>query len=35
MELYIVLATSVIVWVGLFFYMARLDGRLRDLENRE
>jgi CcmD family protein len=35
MELYIVLATSVIVWVGLFAYMARLDGRLRDLENRE
>ncbi|HEU4754997.1 MAG TPA: CcmD family protein [Armatimonadota bacterium] len=35
MELYVVLATSIIVWLGLFFYMARVDARLRDLENRE
>jgi CcmD family protein len=34
-ELFVVLATSLIVWGGLFFYMARLDNRLRDLENRE
>ena len=35
MELYIVLATSLIVWAGLFFYMARVDAKLRDLESRE
>ena len=35
MELYVVLGVSLIVWIGLFFYMSRLDGRIRDLENRE
>jgi hypothetical protein len=35
MELYVVLATSVLVWGGLWLYMARLDGRLRDLESRD
>jgi CcmD family protein len=35
MELYVVMATSLIVWLALFFYLARVDARLRDLENRE
>jgi CcmD family protein len=35
MELYVVLGTSLIVWMGLFFYMARVDAKVRDLENRE
>jgi len=35
MELYVVLGTSVILWIGLFAYMARVDAKVRDLENRE
>ena len=35
MELYIVLGTSLLVWAGLFGYMARMDAKVRDLENRE
>ena len=35
MAIYVVLGTSLVVWLGLFFYMSRLDARLRDLENRE
>lgn len=35
MGIYVVLVASLIVWFALFGYMARLDGRIRDLENRE
>jgi CcmD family protein len=35
MELYVVLASSLVVWLALFGYMARVDARVRDLENRE
>jgi len=35
MELYVVMATSLIVWVALFCYLARVDAKVRDLENRE
>ncbi|MFN3649336.1 MAG: CcmD family protein [Armatimonadota bacterium] len=35
MEIYVVLATSLIVWIALFAYIARVDARLKDLENRE
>lgn len=35
MELYVVLAVTLIVWIGLWAYMARLDGRIRKLEERE
>lgn len=35
MELFVVLGTSLIVWAGLYFYMARVDARVRDLESRE
>jgi len=35
MELYVVLGSSLVVWVGIFTYLARLDARVRDLENRE
>jgi hypothetical protein len=35
MELYVVLGTSVILWIGLFVFMARVDAKVRDLENRE
>jgi CcmD family protein len=35
MELYVVLGTSIIIWIGLFAYMARVDAKVRDLENRE
>jgi CcmD family protein len=34
-EIFIVLAVSLIVWIGLFAYMARLDARIRNLEERE
>ena len=35
MELYVVLAASLVVWIALFLYLARVDARVRDLENRE
>lgn len=35
MELYVVLGTSVIIWIGLFAFMARVDAKVRELENRE
>ncbi len=35
MELYVVLATSVLVWSGLFFYMLSLDRKLTRLEERD
>jgi len=34
-EIFIVLAVSLVVWLSLFAYMARLDGRIRSLEERE
>lgn len=34
-ELYIVAGVSLIAVGGLFFYMLRLEGRVKDLENRE
>jgi CcmD family protein len=35
MELYVVLAASLVVWIGLFAYLFRVDARVRELENRE
>jgi CcmD family protein len=35
MELYVVLAASLVVWIALFMYLMRVDARVRDLENRE
>ena len=35
MELYVVLATSLIVWISLFVYMSRLDAKIRELEERK
>lgn len=35
MELYVVLGVSLIVWAGLFGYLARVDAKVRDLENRK
>ena len=32
-ELYIVLTVSLLSWVGIFVYLARLDLRLKKLEN--
>ncbi len=34
-ELWVVAGVSLIAVGGLFFYMLRLEGRVRDLENRE
>ena len=34
-ELFVVLGVSLIVWIGLFAYMARMDARIRNLEERE
>ena len=33
-QLYIVLIIVVGIWLGLYAYLFRLDGRLRKLENR-
>jgi CcmD family protein len=30
---YIVLAVTLIIWVGLFFYLKKLDGNLKKLED--
>jgi len=35
MELYVVLATSVLVWGGLFFYMVSLDRKITRLEEQD
>jgi len=35
MALYVVLGSSLIVWLGIFTYLVRLDARVRDLESRE
>jgi CcmD family protein len=32
--LYVVFAASVLVWGGLFFYLASMESRLRRLEHR-
>lgn len=31
---YIVLAVTLIIWVGLFFYLKKIDGKLQKLEDR-
>lgn len=31
--MYIVLLIALIIWIGLFFYMFRLDKRIKKLEN--
>jgi len=32
-ELYIVLLIALVVWGGIFFYLYRLDKKVKDLEN--
>jgi len=34
-ELAYVLAATLVTWIGLFFYMLRIDTRLREVERRE
>ena len=31
---YVAMIVSLLVWVGLFLYLLRLDGRIRKLERR-
>ncbi|MDH4156280.1 MAG: CcmD family protein [candidate division Zixibacteria bacterium] len=31
---YVALAVTLIVWIGLFFYIMRLDKRVKELEKR-
>jgi CcmD family protein len=31
---YIALAVTLLVWIGLFFYLTRLDKRVKELEKR-
>jgi CcmD family protein len=33
--MYIVLLIAMIIWVGLFFYMFRLDSRIKKLEKEK
>ena len=33
--MYIVLLIALIIWIGLFFYMFRLDKRIKKLENEK
>ncbi len=33
-ELYIVLIVSLISWAGIFFYLMRLDTRVKELEKK-
>ncbi len=33
-DLYIVLAVSLLSWGGIFFYLLRLDSRIKELEKR-
>ena len=33
-SLYIVLLIAVIIWIGLFIYLFRIDGKLKKLENQ-
>lgn len=32
---YVALAVTLVVWLGLFFYLARLDKRLQRLERKQ
>jgi CcmD family protein len=31
---YIALAVTLVVWIGIFFYLRRLDKRLKEIEKR-
>lgn len=31
---YVALAVTLLIWVGIFFYLMRLDKRLKNLEKR-
>jgi len=31
---YVALAVTLVVWIGIFFYLMRLDRRVKDLEKR-
>ncbi len=33
-ELYVVLIVSLISWAGIFFYLMRLDTRVKELEKK-
>lgn len=33
-ELYVVLVVSLLSWAGIFFYLLRLDSRIKELERR-
>jgi CcmD family protein len=31
---YVALAVTLVVWIGIFFFLMRLDRRVKDLEKR-
>ncbi len=31
---YVALAVTLVVWIGLFFYLLRLDGKVKKLEEK-
>ena len=31
---YVAMAVTLVVWIGLFFFLMRLDKRVKDLEKR-
>lgn len=31
---YVALAVTLLIWIGLFFFLMRLDGRVKELEKR-
>jgi len=31
---YVALAVTLVVWIGIFFFLLRLDRRVKDLEKR-
>lgn len=33
-DLYVVLIVSLISWAGIFFYLLRLDARIKELEKK-
>ncbi len=33
-DIYIVMAVSLVAWTGIFFYLLRLDSRIKELEKR-
>jgi CcmD family protein len=35
MGTYYTLAATLVIWIGLFFYLLRLDRRISELENGE